>query len=200
MEGSGATPQAQAPIAPQLKLRGVNHLALMTDDMKETIDFYGDVLGIRLIHALTVPPGVNRGNPPFERLRHYFFDMGNDESLAFFELPKGAKPQTDRDAVGGMQHVSFTADQAMFETVQDRLKARGIPILGPIKILGGRAPSIYFYDHNDIRLELTCHLAHTDDPHVIDDMTMTKSAARPELMALHDDAAWVERTIAHLPD
>src|SRR5579863_10639109 len=91
---------------------GVHHLALNTDDMKMTVDFYVGVLGMRLVHAMKVPPGVgtgpgNRGNPPFEEIRHYFFDMGRDALLAFFELPKGAKPQGDRDAIAMMQHVSF---------------------------------------------------------------------------------------------
>ena len=47
---------------------GVHHLALNTDDMKMTVDFYVGVLGMRLVHAMKVPPGVgtgpgNRGNP-----------------------------------------------------------------------------------------------------------------------------------------
>ena len=37
-------------------LRGVHHLALCTDDMKATIDFYVDVLGMPLVHAMKVPP------------------------------------------------------------------------------------------------------------------------------------------------
>ena len=66
---------------------GVHHLALNTDDMKMTVDFYVGVLGMRLVHAMKVPPGVgtgpgNRGNPPFEEIRHYFFDMGRDGLLA----------------------------------------------------------------------------------------------------------------------
>ena len=57
-------------------LRGVHHLALCTDDMKATIDFDVDVLGMPLVHAMKVPPGLgtgpgNRGNPPYERVRHY---------------------------------------------------------------------------------------------------------------------------------
>ena len=72
------------------KTRGIHHLALNTDDMKMTIDFYTRVLEMPLIHALRVPPGVgigkgNRGNPPFENLRHYFFDAGGDTMVAFFE-------------------------------------------------------------------------------------------------------------------
>src|SRR5207245_10997036 len=86
-------------------LRGVHHLALCTDDMKATIDFYVDVLGLPLVHAMKVPPGLgtgsgNRGNPPYERVRHYFFDMGNDSLLAFFEIPKGKEPAANRNAIG----------------------------------------------------------------------------------------------------
>ena len=33
-------------------LRGVHHLALCTDDMKATIDFYVDVLGVPPVHAM----------------------------------------------------------------------------------------------------------------------------------------------------
>src|SRR5262252_6294258 len=59
--------------------RGIHHLALCTDDMKVTIDFYVDVLGMPLVHAMKVPPGLgtgpgNRGNPPYEKVRHYFFE------------------------------------------------------------------------------------------------------------------------------
>jgi catechol 2,3-dioxygenase-like lactoylglutathione lyase family enzyme len=39
-------------------LRGVHHLALCTDEMKATIDFYVDVLGMPLVHAMKVPPGL----------------------------------------------------------------------------------------------------------------------------------------------
>jgi hypothetical protein len=35
-------------------LRGVHHLALCTDDMEATIDFYVDVLGMPLVHAMKV--------------------------------------------------------------------------------------------------------------------------------------------------
>jgi catechol 2,3-dioxygenase-like lactoylglutathione lyase family enzyme len=46
--------------------RGVHHLALCTDDMKATIDFYVDVLGMPLVHAMKVPPGLGTGLPPEE--------------------------------------------------------------------------------------------------------------------------------------
>ena len=107
--------------------RGIHHLALNTEDMKTTIDFYTGVLGMPLVHALKVPPGLgtgpgNRGNPPFENLRHYFFDAGGDTLVAFFEMPKGAKQAADRDAIAAMQHCSFTVTEQRFGEVGTRLK------------------------------------------------------------------------------
>src|ERR1043165_6600928 len=57
-----------------IRFYGVHHLALNTDDMKMTVDFYTGVLGMRLVHAMKVPPGLgtgpgNRGNPRFEEVR-----------------------------------------------------------------------------------------------------------------------------------
>ncbi|MEN9768547.1 MAG: hypothetical protein RLZZ180_177 [Pseudomonadota bacterium] len=47
---------------------------------------------------------ANRGNSPFENLRHCFFDAGGDTLVAFFEMPKDAKQLGDRDALATMQH------------------------------------------------------------------------------------------------
>src|ERR1700704_1872217 len=110
---------------------GVHHLALNTDDMKMTVDFYCGVLGMQLVHAMKVPPGLgsgpaNRGNPPYEGIRHYFFDMGNDSLLAFFEIPRGAEPKAKRDAIGGMQHVAFAVTPKDFNALQKRLRKHGV--------------------------------------------------------------------------
>src|SRR5437763_16836102 len=90
--------------------RGVHHLALNTDDMKMTLDFYLRVLGMPLVHALKVPPGLGpgpgkRGNPPLENIRHHLLDAGGDPLLAFFESRQGAKPRRDHDAIGTMHPV-----------------------------------------------------------------------------------------------
>jgi len=96
------------------------------------------------------------GEPPVANLRHYFFDMGNDSTIAFFEYPKST-PQANRDLVGTMQHCAFHVSRRDFEAAMARLKAAGVPYTGPIdrKI----RHSIYFYDNNGIRLEFTTFLA-----------------------------------------
>ncbi len=185
--------------------RGVHHLALCTDDMKRTVDFYVDVLGMPLIHAMRVPPGLgtgpkNRGNPPYEEVRHYFFDMGNDSLLAFFEIPKDKEPAHNRNAIGAMQHCAFTVTASRFREIEARLKARGIDYIGPIPQLPGLV-GIYFYDPNGIRLEFACQPADGEQPGVIDCISQTKQEARAELASLPGATPeWIEKRLSALAE
>lgn len=170
------------------KTRGVHHLALNTEDMKATMDFYVDVVGMPLVHAMKVPPGLgtgpgNRGNPPYEEIRHYFFDMGNDSLLAFFEIPRGAEPRAKRDGIGGMQHVAFAITPQSLAALQKRLQAAGIEYEGPMDILPG-LESIYFLDPNGIRLEACCEPAAGDKPGVVGSVAQTRTELERELETL----------------
>ena len=53
---------------------GINHLAMVTDDMEATIHFWRDLLGTRLV------AGLGDG-----KYRHYFFELSPDDMIAFFE-------------------------------------------------------------------------------------------------------------------
>jgi catechol 2,3-dioxygenase-like lactoylglutathione lyase family enzyme len=178
--------------------RGVHHLALNTEDMRATVDFYTRVVGMPIVHAMKVPPGLgsgpaNRGNPPYEEIRHYFFDMGNDSLLAFFEIPRGAEPRARRDGIGGMQHVAFAVTAQNLEALQKRLRDAGVDYDGPIDILPGLV-SIYFLDPNGIRLEACCEPGAGEKPGVVDSVRQTPEEARHELDTV--DRKWSETTIA----
>ena len=67
----------QLPDAP--RWRGINHLALVTPDMDTTVRFFVGVLGMRLVATTMAGP-----------MRHYFFEMGPGNTIAFFEV-KGAE-------------------------------------------------------------------------------------------------------------
>jgi catechol 2,3-dioxygenase-like lactoylglutathione lyase family enzyme len=189
----------------KINFYGVHHLALNTDDMKMTVDFYVDVLGMRLVHAMKVPPGLgtgpdNRGNPPFEEIRHYFFDMGRDGLLAFFEMPKGAKERGDRNALGAMQHVSFAVSPESQARIRARLDANKVPYDGPLEILPGIF-SIYLFDPNDIRLEFSCQPSNGEgEPRIVPQVTQTKAEAMKELRSLTADEKWLARAVAGLQD
>ena len=191
-------------MATTLPARGVHHLALTTEDMRTTTEFYVDVVGMPLVHAMKVPPGIgagpgNRGNPPYEEIRHYFFDMGNDSLLAFFEIPKGEKPRSDRDAIGGMQHCAFAVTPGQLEALRRRLDAAGRRYDGPVDILPGLV-SIYFLDPNGIRLEACCQHAEGDSPQVIGSVLQTRAQAREELASTGAPEDWIARMTASLND
>ncbi len=189
-------PRRKATI--QAATRGVHHLALTTEDMRMTVDFYTRLVGMPLVHALRVPEGLgtgpgNRGNPPYEEIRHYFFDMGNDSLLAFFEIPRGAEPQAKRDAIGGMQHVAFAVTPKNLAALRKRLAAAKVPYDGPIDILPGLV-SVYFFDPNGIRLEACCQPAAAERPRVIGSVKQRRDQARRELETI--EPGWAAATIA----
>src|SRR5260370_362142 len=106
LSGNDMHEQLQGPFQSPTS-RGVHHLALCTDDMKATIDFYVEVLGMPLVHAMKEPPGLgpapaNLGNRPYERVRHYFFHMANDSLPAFSNTPQPPKPPHNRHAISAL--------------------------------------------------------------------------------------------------
>lgn len=127
--------------------RGINHLALITDDMDATVRFYDGVLGARLVADL--------GNRSF---RHYFFEFGAGNTVAFFEyqgveLETFAKPAgvPDPRAVQ-FDHLSFNLpDETALLALRDRLKAAGCEVTDLVD--HGFLRSIYFTDPNGIALE-----------------------------------------------
>ena len=52
----------------EFELRGFNHLALVCRDMAETVAWYEDKLGMKLVKTLELPGGLGQ---------HFFLDMGN---------------------------------------------------------------------------------------------------------------------------
>ena len=134
-----------------MKFRGINHPALITNDMEKTVRFYRDVLGMPLIAAV----GNMEGYP----YRHYFFELGPNNTVAFFEWPgmveEFHKP-VGQPARGRLQfdHVSFDVEteEAPLE-LQGRLSQAEMEVTEVIdhKIIH----SIYFTDPNGIALEAT---------------------------------------------
>jgi catechol 2,3-dioxygenase-like lactoylglutathione lyase family enzyme len=186
-----------APSEPKPALtRGIDHLAFVTDDLPATMDFYTRVLGMQLVHVRRVPFERDRGQPPYDNLRHYFFNMGNDTLLAFFEYPKGL-PRQNRDLPGGMQHIAFHLAPAKFDGMVERVKNAGVEVIGPVP-LGGRFWSAYFYDPNGIRLELATDRS-GEDRGVVESVLQTGEEARAELETLFSDPREVEKWLRHMP-
>ena len=144
-ENATAVPPTPQPAVP--RWRGVNHLALVTNDMDGTVRFYHGVLGARLVATV--------GNRHF---RHYFFEFGPECTIAFFEY---AGHHVDAFAVGAgtpdprkvqFDHLSFNLPQEEdLLDLQRRLKASGTEVTDVVDHQFIR--SVYFTDPNGIALE-----------------------------------------------
>ena len=185
-----------APTLKTVPTRGIDHLAFVTDDLLATLDFYTRVVGLQLVHVRRVPFEQDRGQPPYDNLRHYFFNLGNDTLLAFFEYPKGL-PRQCRDHIGGMQHVAFHVPPDRFDAAVDHVRKQGVHVIGPVP-LGGRFWSAYFYDPNGIRLELATDRSGTNRS-VLESVLQTEEEARQELSTLFPNKADVDAWLAKMP-
>jgi catechol 2,3-dioxygenase-like lactoylglutathione lyase family enzyme len=125
--------------------RGINHLALVTPDMDATVRFYAGVLGMRLVCTTMAGP-----------MRHYFFEMEAQNTIAFFEIagmetfakPAGGPP----DRAIQLDHISFNVpDEHALEMLRKRILAAGSEVTGVVD--HGFIRSIYFTDPNGIALE-----------------------------------------------
>ncbi|MGH7024712.1 MAG: VOC family protein [Caulobacteraceae bacterium] len=160
------------PTNPIFELRGVNHLALVCKDMARTVRFYRDTLGMPLIKTLDLPGGHGQ---------HFFFDIGNGDSLAFFWFPGApeARPGISSPAYlpgrgslvtahGSMNHIAFDVPAEKFDAYCERLRAAGValsPVLNhddsPSQVSREVTDkvfvrSVYFFDPDGVCLEFAC--------------------------------------------
>ena len=62
-------------------VRGVDHAAFPTFDPVGTVRFYRDALGFPVVHSICAAGWGPEDHPDFI---HFFFDIGNDDRIAFF--------------------------------------------------------------------------------------------------------------------
>ncbi len=157
------------------KITGIDHLAFITDDMEETVRFYRDLLGMEL------NAGIGHGG-----YRHYFFRAGNT-LIAFFEYDGAAKMtrkfhgSKSTDPLG-FDHLSVhVATREDLFAVKDKLEAAGIEVTGAVD--HGTIWSIYFFDNNNIPLEISWACVEVVNPPAIHDddpMAIAAEGAAPQ--------------------
>jgi catechol 2,3-dioxygenase-like lactoylglutathione lyase family enzyme len=133
-------------LADRPRWRGINHLAMVTPDMDATVRFYHGVLGMRLVASVMAGP-----------MRHYFFELGPQNTIAFFEV-KGTGTFDKQAGVPvksfpiQFDHLSFNLpDEDALHGLQRRLKEHDCEVTDVVD--HGMVRSIYFTDPHGIALE-----------------------------------------------
>ncbi len=91
----------EAPDRPASSARGLHHFALICSDVRRTIEFYQGVLEFPLTEIFE--------NRDYPGSNHFFFDIGNGNLLAFFDLP-GLDLGPYAEVLGGLHHVAISVD------------------------------------------------------------------------------------------
>ncbi len=88
-----------------VKLGGVHHVAYRCKDAKETVEWYERVLGMEYTSAFSedTVPSTGEHDP----YMHVFMDAGNNNILAFFELPTQKEMGRDANTPAWVQHLAF---------------------------------------------------------------------------------------------
>ena len=164
----------------EFELRGLNHVAMVSKDMQRTVEFYTNVLGMKLIRTLDLPGGSGQ---------HFFFDMGGGQCFAFFWFPDAperspsiSNPRANIDPAtaltdptgfvsshGSMNHFAFDVAPEKIAEYRDKLLAKGVQVstfmhhdASPSQLADGVTESvwissIYFQDPDGIVLEFAAN-------------------------------------------
>jgi len=159
-----------------MRFNGINHLAMATSDIDSTIRFWRDLLGMRMI--------LGMGRPGY---RHYFFEISDTCSIAFFEWPD-ISPIDEKEhgqPVTGpyvFDHVSFGIDtEEELWALKARIDASGFWVSEVID--HGFIHSIYSFDPNGIAIEFSVNVKDLDvrkSPVIIDPEPTATALEGPE--------------------
>ena len=131
-----------------------HHVALATRDLEATHRFYSEAMGFKLVNV-DVIPYMEHG-----WARHLFYDTGNGEMLAIWDLHDESVPDFDPAISRGLglptfvNHVAFGSDSLEeLEQRKDRWLAHGHDV---VRVDHGWCVSIYANDPNGTMVEFCC--------------------------------------------
>src|SRR5580704_3482429 len=127
------------PRRPPSSARGLHHFALLCADVEATIAFYQDLLEFPLVELFE--------NRDYRGSTHFFFDVGHDNYLAFFDFP-GLDLGTYREVLGGLHHIAISVTPEQWDRLVAKLNAAGVEVA----VVHGT--SAYFAGPDGERLEL----------------------------------------------
>ena len=119
--------------------RGLHHFAVVARDVEETVRFYQELLEFPLTEIFE--------NRDHKGSNHFFFDIGNNNLLAFFDFP-GLDVGPYAEVLGGLHHLAISVEPERWQTIVDRFVEAGVEHA----IHSG--VSVYFTDPDGARIEL----------------------------------------------
>lgn len=158
---SPSVPSATGParLPAPAAIHQLHHYAYRARDAEETRRFYEDILGLPLYHIIQSDYVPSTGE--YCPYTHFFFRLRDGSFIAFFDLGDDTAAAPSPNTPAWVNHIALRVDTVQdLEDSKARLQAHGIEVLG---ITDHHIfKSIYCFDPNGIRLELTAQLASSE--------------------------------------
>lgn len=131
---------------------GLHHFAWRCRDAEETRRFYEDLLGLPLVHIIRADHVPSTGE--YCPYVHLFFAMADGSFIAFFDLGDDIVAEPSLNTPAWVNHIALRVpSREALRAMKTRLAANDVPVLGVTD--HHIIESIYFFDPNGIRVELT---------------------------------------------
>jgi catechol 2,3-dioxygenase-like lactoylglutathione lyase family enzyme len=141
-------------------VNGLHHVAYRCRDAEETRHFYEDLLGLPLVHVVR---GESVSTGEASHFAHLFFEMTDGSCVAFFDLGDNTAGDPSSNTPRWVNHLALRVEsESKVDEAKARLVNAGVEVLGPV-LHDGFVRSIYFFDPNGIRLELTLTTSSLDE-------------------------------------
>lgn len=163
----------------------LNHAAYVTWDTAKTVRFYTKVLGMKLAgHASDTRVSTGKS----DRFLHTFLEMEDGSHIAFFEIDNVECETHTTPVPQWARHIALNVEsEEALERWQQRLREHDVEFIGPIDH-EGLWYSIYFFDPNGIRLELTYQRRPLNDEDAARALMAVEAWAQSHHQAVPDDA------------
>ncbi len=153
---SSSTVKAPALLPAPAQIHQLHHYAYRAKDAEETRHFYEDILGLPLYHIIQSDYVPSTGE--YCPYTHFFFRLQDGSYIAFFDLGNDEAALPSPNTPLWVNHISFRVNTVQdLEDMKARLVANGVDVIGVTD--HHIFKSIYFFDPNGVRLELTAQLA-----------------------------------------
>lgn len=134
------------------KVNGLYHYSYPCRDGEETRKFYEDILGLPLVNCMLSDRVPSSGEE--KPYAHFFFEMGDGSYIAFFDLGENVMPLPSPNTPDWVQHFAMEVDSVdEVEAMKKRLNDSGVKTTDVID--HDFIKSVYFFDPNGLRLEVT---------------------------------------------
>jgi catechol 2,3-dioxygenase-like lactoylglutathione lyase family enzyme len=142
--------------AAAIPIHGLHHFAWRCRDAEETRHFYEDLLGLPLWHIIQSDHVPSTGE--YCPYTHLFFRMSDGSCVAFFDLGDDVAAAPSPNTPSWVNHLALRIDTVEhLERIKAKLERAGVEVIGVTD--HHIFKSIYFFDPNGIRLELTAQIA-----------------------------------------